>query len=92
MTSHIRYFATKMLRLTLPTDCHARVGGATGTDLTPKECPPSKSGIDEGCNAASLMMHITSKASGYFENMWLWVADHMIELVFLCLAPQRLAY
>ena len=25
------------------------------------------------------MMHITPKASGYFENMWLWVADHMIE-------------
>ncbi|KAJ4228258.1 hypothetical protein NW757_014148 [Fusarium falciforme] len=24
------------------------------------------------------MMHITRKASGYFENMWLWAADHMI--------------
>ncbi|KGO66430.1 Pectin lyase fold/virulence factor [Penicillium italicum] len=60
-------------------DCHARVGGATGTALTPKECPPSKSGINEGCNAASLMMHITPRASGYFENMWLWVADHMID-------------
>jgi hypothetical protein len=27
------------------------------------------------------MMHITPAASGYFENMWLWVADHMIEYV-----------
>jgi hypothetical protein len=60
-------------------DCHARVGGATGTELTPAECPASTSGVDAGCSAASLMMHLTSKASGYFENMWLWGADHMIE-------------
>lgn len=60
-------------------DCHVRIGGATGTELTPSECPALTSGIAEGCNAASLMMHITPKASGYFENMWLWVADHMIE-------------
>ncbi|KAG6001336.1 hypothetical protein E4U21_004434 [Claviceps maximensis] len=60
-------------------DCHARVGGATGTELTPKECPPSTSGTNQGCSAASLMMHITPKASGYFENMWLWVSDHMLD-------------
>jgi hypothetical protein len=60
-------------------DCHARVGGATGTDLTPAECPPVTSGIDQGCSAASLMMHLTPSASGYFENMWLWGADHMLE-------------
>lgn len=71
------------ITLILHLDCHARIGGATGTALTPKECPPSKSGIVEGCNAASLMMHITPKASGYFENMWLWVADHMIEFAAL---------
>ncbi|KAK5653252.1 hypothetical protein OQA88_9151 [Cercophora sp. LCS_1] len=28
---------------------------------------------------ASLLMHITPNASGYFDNMWLWVADHMID-------------
>ncbi len=60
-------------------DCHARIGGATGTKLTPAECPALTSGIAKGCNAASLMMHITPHASGYFENMWLWVADHMID-------------
>ncbi|OIW23390.1 pectin lyase-like protein [Coniochaeta ligniaria NRRL 30616] len=60
-------------------DCHARVGGATGTQLTPAECPPVTSGIDSGCSAASLMMHLTPSASGYFENMWLWGADHMID-------------
>ncbi|RFU75893.1 pectin lyase fold virulence factor [Trichoderma arundinaceum] len=60
-------------------DCHARIGGATGTELTPAECPAVISGIDQGCSAASLMMHITPSGSGYFENMWLWVSDHMID-------------
>ncbi|RDA88218.1 hypothetical protein CP532_0368 [Ophiocordyceps camponoti-leonardi (nom. inval.)] len=60
-------------------DCHVRIGGATGTDLTPRECPPVTSGVNSGCHAGSLMMHITPRASGYFENMWLWVADHMID-------------
>ncbi|KAK4203018.1 pectate lyase superfamily protein-domain-containing protein [Triangularia verruculosa] len=60
-------------------DCHVRIGGALGTDLTPAECPALRSGVAQGCNAASLMMHITPRASGYFENMWLWVADHMID-------------
>ncbi|KAI3316936.1 glycoside hydrolase family 55 protein [Xylariaceae sp. AK1471] len=60
-------------------DCHTRVGGATGTELTPAECPPATSGIDSGCSAASVMMHLTRSASGYFENMWLWGADHMID-------------
>jgi hypothetical protein len=60
-------------------DCHARIGGATGTQLTPAECPAVTSGVDSGCSAASLMMHLTSTGSGYFENMWLWGSDHMIE-------------
>jgi hypothetical protein len=34
------------------------------------------------------MMHIARGSSGYFENMWLWVADHMIECV---LVPTRLS-
>jgi len=25
------------------------------------------------------MFHVTSGASGYFENMWLWTADHDID-------------
>ena len=60
-------------------DCHARVGGATGTQLTPADCPPVTSGTNQACAGASLMMHLTKSASGYFENMWLWVDDHMIE-------------
>lgn len=61
-------------------DCHARLGGATGTSLTPAECPALTNGeVRKECFAASLMMYIAPDASGYFDNMWLWVADHMIE-------------
>ncbi|KAL2066965.1 hypothetical protein VTL71DRAFT_1389 [Oculimacula yallundae] len=61
-------------------DCHARLGGATGTLLTPQECPALTSGSGSiNCHAASLMMHITPLASGYFENVWLWGSDHMID-------------
>lgn len=61
-------------------DVHARVGGATGTELTPDECPAITSGTNpSSCQAASLLLHITEYASGYFDNMWLWVADHMVD-------------
>ncbi|GFF73175.1 glucan 1,3-beta-glucosidase [Aspergillus lentulus] len=60
-------------------DCHTRLGGATGTELTPSECPPSTTGTDSGCSAGSLMMHITSTGTAYLENVWLWVADHMTD-------------
>ncbi|KAH6983653.1 pectate lyase superfamily protein-domain-containing protein [Ilyonectria sp. MPI-CAGE-AT-0026] len=60
-------------------DCHVRLGGAVGTKLTPEECPAGTNGVNSRCKAASLMFHITPKASGYFENMWLWAADHMID-------------
>jgi hypothetical protein len=52
-------------------DCHVRIGGATGTELTSAECPAVTSGIaGPNCRAASLMMHITKSASGYFENRY----------------------
>ncbi len=61
-------------------DVHARVGGATGTELTPRECPAIKTGTNpDSCKAASLLFHLTSKASAYLDNMWLWVADHMAD-------------
>ncbi|KAH8901136.1 pectin lyase-like protein [Thozetella sp. PMI_491] len=60
-------------------DCHVRVGGALGTDLESKNCPALTSGTNANCNGGSAMMHITSQASGYFENAWLWVADHDLD-------------
>ncbi|GIJ86242.1 hypothetical protein Asppvi_005128 [Aspergillus pseudoviridinutans] len=59
-------------------DSHFRVGGAYGSKLQLAECPTSNS-IASGCVAASLMLHITPGSNGYFENMWLWVADHDID-------------
>ncbi|KAI0402848.1 pectate lyase superfamily protein-domain-containing protein [Xylaria palmicola] len=61
-------------------DVHARLGGATGTQLTPAECPPTRSGTNPPrCQVASMLLHVTKRASGYFDNMWLWVSDHMID-------------
>ncbi|KAK8059107.1 glucan 1-3-beta-glucosidase [Apiospora saccharicola] len=56
-------------------DSHFRVGGATGTDLDVEHCPKT-GGNERQCIAASLMFHATPQASGYFENVWAWVADH----------------
>jgi len=57
-------------------DSHFRVGGGIGTDLDAKTCP--KFSFKEECIAASLMLHVTKQASGYFENVWTWVADQYV--------------
>lgn len=55
-------------------DTHFRIGGGIGTDLDIKSCP--KFTQKDECIAASLMFRITPQASGYFENVWAWLADH----------------
>jgi hypothetical protein len=61
-------------------DVHVRLGGAIGTELTPSECPPITTGTNPAkCQVASMLLHVTKKASGYFDNMWLWVGDHQID-------------
>ncbi|EPS40839.1 hypothetical protein H072_5254 [Dactylellina haptotyla CBS 200.50] len=60
-------------------DCHFRVGGAVGSNLQAANCPKLTGAINPNCIAASLHMHI--KGSGYFENMWVWTADHDMDLV-----------
>lgn len=59
-------------------DSHFRVGGAAGTKLQVADCPKGAP-IQDGCVAASMMMHVTSGATGYFENVWAWVADHDLD-------------
>lgn len=54
-------------------DSHVRVGGADGTDLGVATCP--KFGFSDSCICASLLFHVTPQASGYFENIWIWLAD-----------------
>ncbi|KAF3389749.1 Glucan 1,3-beta-glucosidase [Talaromyces pinophilus] len=60
-------------------DSHFRVGGAYGTDLQMQDCPKSAESINKDCMAASMLLHLTSTSSGYFENVWAWVADHDID-------------
>lgn len=55
-------------------DSHFRVGGATGTSLDVEHCPKTAD-LNPNCIAASMMLHVTQQASGYFENVWAWVAD-----------------
>ncbi|KAJ4303199.1 hypothetical protein N0V90_002092 [Kalmusia sp. IMI 367209] len=55
-------------------DSHFRVGGGQGTDLDIDRCP--KFSDNDECIAASLMLRVTAQGSGYFENVWAWVADH----------------
>lgn len=54
-------------------DSHVRVGGGIGTDLDIDNCP--KGGFNDQCICASMLLHVTAQASGYFENVWVWVAD-----------------
>jgi len=58
-------------------DSHFRVGGAQGSSLQVAECQDALP--DSGCNAASMLLHITTNSSGYFENVWAWVADHDLD-------------
>lgn len=58
-------------------DCHVRIGGAKGTDLTVSDCPTSST--NPKCKAGAMMFHMTNTGSAYIENMWLWVADHDID-------------
>ncbi|POR32699.1 Exo-beta-1,3-glucanase [Tolypocladium paradoxum] len=55
-------------------DSHIRVGGGIDTGLDVANCP--KHGYNEACICASMLLHVTRHASGYFENVWAWVADH----------------
>lgn len=60
-------------------DSHFRIGGAAGTDLQLDDCPKSAAEANKNCMAATMLLHVTPTASGYFENLWAWVADHDIE-------------
>ncbi|KAF7552507.1 hypothetical protein G7Z17_g4263 [Cylindrodendrum hubeiense] len=55
------------------------VGGAEGSNLQAQDCPSLPNTMNSGCIAASLMLHVTPKASAYLENVWVWAADHDID-------------
>ncbi|KAF2120151.1 glucan 1,3-beta-glucosidase [Lophiotrema nucula] len=64
-------------------DTHFRIGGFAGTELQSDKCaknPNATHGANEECIGSFMQLHITTKSSGYFENVWLWTADHELDL------------
>ncbi|KAH7329285.1 LysM domain protein [Stachybotrys elegans] len=61
-------------------DTHVRVGGAIGTEMLARHCPKKTGKIDPKCKGASMLMHMTPGSTGYLENVWLWVADHDLDI------------
>ncbi|KKY23875.1 putative exo-beta-glucanase exg0 [Phaeomoniella chlamydospora] len=64
-------------------DVHFRIGGSAGTQLQSDTCskdPNVTTTASSDCMGAYLLFHVTSQASGYFENNWYWVADHELDL------------
>jgi hypothetical protein len=67
--------------LTMNKDTHIRVGGGYGSLLRSSQCPKQTGKVNANCKAASLLLHMTPKSTGYLENVWVWIADHDMELV-----------
>ena len=64
-------------------DVHFRVGGSAGTGLQSDKCkktPEVTTKPNPECMGAFMLLHITPTGSGYFENTWLWVSDHELDL------------
>ncbi|KAJ7241628.1 pectate lyase superfamily protein-domain-containing protein [Mycena rebaudengoi] len=59
-------------------DVHVRLGGTKGTNINAANCPTSSKDTSK-CASAFLGFHITSSGSGYFENVWVWNADHDLD-------------
>lgn len=66
-------------------DVHFRIGGTAGTKLQQDTClgKPSTTQpaqFNPDCAGSFLMLHITHQATAYVENVWLWVADHELDM------------
>ncbi|KAF2202472.1 pectin lyase-like protein [Delitschia confertaspora ATCC 74209] len=65
-------------------DVHFRIGGFAGTDLQSDRCAFSPkvdhTNANTQCMGSFMQIHITKSANGYFENVWLWTADHELDL------------
>ncbi|KAJ6574548.1 exo-beta-1,3-glucanase [Mycena capillaripes] len=59
-------------------DVHVRLGGAMGTNINAAKCPTTSVSAAT-CASAFLGIHITSSGTGYFENVWVWNADHDLD-------------
>ncbi|GFF99898.1 hypothetical protein IFM53868_10509 [Aspergillus udagawae] len=62
-------------------DSHVHVGSAISSNLQKDQCPKKTGSINPNCIAASLLLHLTPKSSAYLENIWVWVADHDLDVI-----------
>ncbi|ORY13862.1 pectate lyase superfamily protein-domain-containing protein [Clohesyomyces aquaticus] len=63
-------------------DTHFRIGGFAGTELQSSNCkknPESAHDANTKCIGSFMQLHITKSSNGYFENVWLWTADHELD-------------
>ncbi|KAF8072070.1 exo-beta-1,3-glucanase [Lyophyllum atratum] len=60
-------------------DVHVRIGGAIGTGIQVGNCPGGGSTTNTACQGAFLGLHVASTGGGYFENVWVWAADHDLD-------------
>ncbi|KAH5162475.1 hypothetical protein HBH69_012330 [Parastagonospora nodorum] len=63
-------------------DVHFRVGGFAGTKLQSTTCkknPTAQHEPNPECIGSFMQLHITKNSNGYFENVWLWTADHELD-------------
>ena len=63
-------------------DVHFRVGGFAGTKLQSSNCkknPTAQHPPNPECIGSFMQLHITKNSNGYFENVWLWTADHELD-------------
>ncbi|CAG8040084.1 unnamed protein product [Penicillium olsonii] len=61
-------------------DSHIRIGGAIGSKLQKAQCPKGTGKVNPDCIAASLLLHLTPSSTAYMENIWVWVADHDLDV------------
>ena len=64
-------------------DVHFRIGGTAGTNLQSNTCaknPNVTTSYNPNCEGAFLLLHVTTKATIYLENNWMWVSDHELDL------------
>lgn len=59
-------------------DSHVRIGGTAHTGLEAPQCPKDAP-LERLPRGSFLNMHVTRGASGYFQNVWVWTADHDLD-------------
>ncbi|SPO35322.1 related to beta-1,3 exoglucanase precursor [Pseudozyma flocculosa] len=60
-------------------DSHIRVGGTAGSNLEADRCA-RRNALSPGCDGSFLNLHLTPSSSAYLENVWVWTADHDLDL------------